>query len=241
VTEVSLPGAQLGHESDAIPRMTVTTQDFTFPGGGNMSVELGEDVPVCIKTARFTNGFTRDVTNGFTENDASGTSCIPALGAACVSAILEDELLTDGGCNYSSSTETYWERLPECKDTLRVVDKDERIRRGSLRPRYGELNEESSNQTSNWEYVSGERFYYARTGVYDPGAGDAARAFQNESRALQIMLLQTGAGAEEGRNITSQLLCTRVDTEEYEGKAGGVVVSLGAVVVAALFAMALVL
>lgn len=236
MTEVSIPGAPLGHDTDAIPRLTATTHDFTWPGGGNISTQLEDDVPFCVKTARFYSwGFLRNVTNAFTEDDASSTSCVPAFGEAFVNAILEDD------CNATRGNPVDWDDLQACRGSVQSPG----TRFTRVIHDHADLNKPLSNNVSldkfKWEYVSGEQFMYSRTWVYDPEAEDAARAFQNESRALQVVLLQTEAQTGEGREKTSQLLCTRVDTGEYEG--GGVVlgVSMGAVVVAVVSAMALVM
>lgn len=239
VTDISLPGVEMGHETDAIPRLITTTHDFTWPGGGNVSSQIGEDVPFCVKSGHFWSGFARNVTNAFTEDDASSTSCIPALGAACVSAILDDPMLEDDGCSARSLGKERWDRLPQCSRSLDYAEWADSTKRGAFIPQGGDLNNAESNMSSNWELTSGGMFMYAQTGLYETGADEADRAWKNESRALQIVLIQTFAETGEGREKTSQLLCTRVTTEEYEGRAAAVSVSLGMVVVATVLVMGL--
>ncbi|KAH6693922.1 hypothetical protein F5X68DRAFT_47725 [Plectosphaerella plurivora] len=242
VTDIALPGVEMGHETDAIPRLIATTHDFSWPDGGNISSQIGEDVPFCVKSGHFWSGFARNVTNAFTEDDASSTSCIPALGAACVSAILDDDMLEDDGCSLRSMGMDRWDRLPQCSRSLDYAEWAEGVDRGTLIPHGGDFNNKSgSNLSSNWELTSGQMFMYEQTGLYETGADEADRAWKNASRALQIVLMQTYAETEEGRQKTSQLLCTRVDTGEYEGRAAAVSVSLGMVVVATVLVMGLVM
>lgn len=227
VTEVEIPGARLGHETDVIPRMTLTTHDLSWRGGGNMSSQLAGNgstatdgdglVPFCVKSINFFNGFARNVTNAFGDDDASDTGCAPALGMGCVQAILDDPMLTDDGCNTTTAYELSWHRIPACRDSLGFSAEGS----GGIVQAFVDMNSRLDNSTFRWQQESGQRFMYTRTPPYDPGAEDAGRAFRNESRALQVMLVQTFAPGREGRVRTSELVCARVDTDEYEGAAGG--------------------
>ncbi|KAM0275133.1 hypothetical protein ACHAQH_007537, partial [Verticillium albo-atrum] len=83
VSEVQIPGAKLGHETDAVPRVAVTSHSFTWPGSSNMSTQLDGDGPFCIEAINPSRGFAPNITNAFDEDDVNSTSCEPALGAEC--------------------------------------------------------------------------------------------------------------------------------------------------------------
>jgi hypothetical protein len=234
VSEFAVPHARLADKPDTIPHMVITTFDFNWPSGGNVSSQINDTGPFCIATEYAYSGLAKNVTNAFGDDDADSTDCTPALGSACISAILQQEILVNGTCKHPDTT---WARLPACADSF-GYSVDERKTSAILRG-VGDLNAASNATAVNrWQYKSGDLISFSTTSIFDPGAEDGGRVFRNESRALQVIMVKTNA-SDVGQEAVS-LLCMRVDTEDIEGSAARLFLGLSGLFVT-LLATALIL
>ncbi|KAK8036325.1 hypothetical protein PG993_008939 [Apiospora rasikravindrae] len=99
------------------PHLALTTYDFRWPGGGNLSDQVGghgTTDAVCISAAAAYT-WPGNLTNRYTEGDVDSADCGTVLGAACRDAILRNGTSDRRSC---SGPETAWNLLPECADSF---------------------------------------------------------------------------------------------------------------------------
>ncbi|KAK8097047.1 hypothetical protein PG999_012991 [Apiospora kogelbergensis] len=98
------------------PHVIVNTYDFSWPGGGNLSEQIGTTNPFCISAAG-SFVWPANVTNRYADGDPNSPDCGAVLGEACRDAIVRQGA-SSAGLDKCSGPSKFWKTLPECAGSL---------------------------------------------------------------------------------------------------------------------------
>lgn len=183
----------LDRADDTGNRLISITYDFSWPGGGVISVP-NSNHSFCA-TAPVTITSLANVTNKYTDANTDSADCHPVLGEDCVRAI-ERSAITGGGTHRCPSR--VWTSIPECADSFGAYPLDPPNA-------WAMLTQDISGK------ASGERFHIITAGGYD---GADASVYEKAVNMLQVVLLSPPPPAVNAARNPS-LLCMRVETKQF--------------------------
>ncbi|KAK7912204.1 hypothetical protein PG985_014685 [Apiospora marii] len=171
------------------PHVELTTYDFSWSGGKNLSDQIRSEDPVCI-TVAMSRDWPANVTNRYADGNTDDGSCDTVLGEECRRAIEKQGMSGSSSTKCQAPTKS-WNELPECADSFGYA----------------------YNLTGSAGYVSGTGFYAFNSA---PRNETNETAYYEATNALHVVMVNTMLPITNGAMGKARLMCMRVNTTKVE-------------------------
>lgn len=210
ISDMAAPDAENAPED---PHVAVTTYDFSWPGGANISTSLDNAIgQLCLATFRGVFDLPVNVTNAYAEKNTNSTSCEPVLGKDCINAILATPPPDRGTCVVPDLVG--WSDIPECAGSFGYAVHSRPQESHTLLGIYnGIVFNASSGDDGESGPMSGVGFY---ANVTEPLEGSGSRIFSSNANRLHLLFISTQIpiqGRTKPMDVVD-LLCMRVNATE---------------------------
>lgn len=194
--------------------MELTTYDFSWPGGKNLSDQIRTDDIVCL-TVAMSYTWPANVTNRYADGNTDDGSCDAVLGEACRRAI-ESKGRNRPRTGSCQAPLTSWDLLPECADSFgyaRNVSRESGSVAYDLNAYNGTVPGPGRNGTrvpgGSPNPTSGTGFYAFNSA---PRNATNETAYYEATNRLHVVMVNAMLPLNNGAMGKARLMCMRVNT-----------------------------